>query len=102
REVEQEGIAAPHPFENRELLLPRLSRMQRPRRDPLRRERLDLILHERDERRHHYYDSRVRHGRKLEAERLPPAGRHDGESVFFVENGPNDFLLPAAKSLQSE
>jgi hypothetical protein len=82
--------------------LERQQRVQRRRPDAAPRQVINLILHQRDERRHHDRDARQQHRGQLEAERLAGSGRHHREHVAAVQHGAHERLLAGAKRRVSE
>jgi hypothetical protein len=64
--------------------------------------RRDLILHERDEGRHHDGEAVQRERGHLEADRLPGAGGEDGEHVLPGKHGGHDLVLPRPKGAVAE
>ena len=60
-------------------------------------ERIHLILHQRDQRRHHDADTVAQQGRNLVAQRLAAAGRHQHQCIAARHNVLDDGLLRAAK-----
>jgi hypothetical protein len=63
---------------------------------------VDLVLHERDQGRHHDGHSGQVQGGQLVAQRLARAGRHDRKCVATVHNGVDHGLLPRTKRFQVE
>jgi hypothetical protein len=60
-------------------------------------QRIDLILHQRDQRRHHHAKARPHQRRDLIAQRLPAARRHQHQGVAAGDGVADDILLLAAK-----
>ncbi len=77
-------------------------RVQRRGADPPPVELVDLVLHQRDERRHDQRRARQHQRGQLEPQRLPGAGRHDGQDVPPLQHGPHEGLLAGAEGLVAE
>ena len=62
----------------------------------------DLVAHQRDQRRNHKREAAADDRRKLEAERLAAARRHDREHVLARERRGEDVLLSGTKVREAE
>jgi len=71
-------------------------------RKPFRLQHIDLILHQRDQGRHHDRQALREERGQLVAERLPPSGRQDGQDIPPVHHIPDDLLLRTAKVAETE
>ncbi len=71
-------------------------------RTPSCRKRAHLILHQRDERRHHHPDAGAQHGGDLIAERLAAAGGHQHKGVAPRRHLRDDLFLVTAKGVEAE
>ena len=63
---------------------------------------LDLVLYERSERGHHYSHPAAHEGRQLVAQALPPACRHEDETVVAEERCVDRFQLLPSEPLHTE
>ena len=61
-----------------------------------------LVLHQRNQRRHHDRRARQQERGQLEAERLAGTGRHHREHVVPVQHGAHEILLAGAKRRVTE
>ena len=62
----------------------------------------DLIPHQRDERRNHECQPIAEECRELIAQRLAPAGRHDGQHIAARKHGADDVILAAPEGVKAE
>ena len=85
---------------------PRFARRQRRveerRRHAARLQRIHLVLHQRDQRRHHHRQPLPRHRRQLEAERFAAARRQQGKHVLARQRIADDLLLQRAEGREAE
>ena len=95
--VEQPGLPAPHPHLNLKRLLRRQRAVQKIRRRPVRPQRPHLVLHQRDQRRHHQRQPLPQQRRQLVAERLPPARRHQHQRILAAAQVLNHLPLQRPK-----
>jgi hypothetical protein len=65
-------------------------------------ERRHLVLHQRDQRRHHDGDARPAQGRDLVAQRLAATGRHQHQRVTAGDQVADDLRLLAAEAIEPE
>ncbi|MNF79222.1 hypothetical protein D3C84_614300 [compost metagenome] len=101
-QVEQLDLAAAQALGDLALLLRRLRRIQRHRRHTQLVEGGDLIVHQRDQRRHHHRHTIAQQRRHLEAQRLAAAGGHQHQGVAPLAQTLDDARLIAAKSVVTE
>ena len=62
----------------------------------------DLVAHQSDQRRNHQSEAAADDRRKLEAERLAAARRHDGKHILARERGGEHVLLSGTKVREAE
>ena len=101
-QVEELQLSARKRLHDAVVLLARVGGDERGGRNPVRGELRHLVAHQRDQRRDDDGEPLPHQGRKLVAERLAPAGRHDGEHVAARLDRPHDLLLPGPEGVVAE
>ena len=76
--------------------------VQKSRRGAGRLQRIHLILHQRDQRRHHNREPFAHERRQLIAERFPAAGRHQNQHIPPRQRRINNLLLQRPKRVVAE
>ena len=102
RDIEQAQLAASQQAHHARVLGPLVAGVEAAGGDADRGQRPHLVAHQGDQRRHDQRDARARDCRKLIAQRLAAAGRHDGEYVFAGQNGTDDLPLAGPKLAKTE
>jgi hypothetical protein len=102
RHVQDLAPAALHRLFRLPLLPRRLAGVDGPRVHPQLVELVRLVLHQRDERRHHDGQPRQQQRRQLVDERLPRPGRQHDQRVAPRQRGADGLLLSRAELVQRE
>jgi hypothetical protein len=97
RDIQQVELARPHRPGDVARFAGRQGRVQRRGADAELAQRLDLVLHQRDQRRHHDAEARPHQRRHLVAQRLAAAGRHQHQRVAAGNHLGHDLGLLAAE-----
>ena len=79
-----------------------VGRGEAPRLDAVAAQLRDLVAHQRDKRGDDDGEAAAQERRKLVAQRLAPAGRHDGKDVLPSDDGLHDRLLAGAEPGKAE
>ena len=100
--VEQPVLARVQPAQPFPRFVGRERRIQERGRDAGGLQRVHLVLHQRDQRRHHEGQPRAHQRRQLETERLPAARRQQREDIAPRQRIPDDLLLQRPERREAE
>jgi len=101
-DVDQFVVAIDHAPDARLLFGGGKAAVDEGRRNSVSVEPIDLVLHQRDQWRYHNRQPVTSDRRKLVAETLTTAGRHDAERVFATHDGVDDRTLTGPEFGKSE
>ena len=100
--VEKACLSRRGPAPGRDIVGAALRRVDAVRRDPGEPEGGDLVLHQRDQRRHHHRETAHDQRRDLETQRLARSRRHHRERVASCQQGFYRRFLAGAETLEPE